>query len=200
VDHVPGDGVRRVGVSAFGFGGTNFHMPCWKNTFLTAERKRQARSVAVLATPPSAKEFPCKLAMLFLLPSLLRLQPLLLLRNKAPLRGALVIGAASEAALIERLRAVKKSAQAGLAPAAAAPAESDLRAPSVWPLTTPTPTIWQPSAASRSKRSRRTRQRFWKAAARSRNFPRTRSGAQGRVPVYRARLAVREHAARHSRR
>ncbi|MGP0002549.1 MAG: acyltransferase domain-containing protein, partial [Acetobacteraceae bacterium] len=49
--------------------------------------------------------------------------------NTAPLRGALVIGAASEAVLVERLRAVQKSAQAGQVPAAAAPAESDLRAP-----------------------------------------------------------------------
>src|SRR5208283_946627 len=48
---------------------------------------------------------------------------------KAPLRGALVIGAASEAALIERLLSVQKDAAAGRAPAPAAPAESDLRAP-----------------------------------------------------------------------
>ena len=48
---------------------------------------------------------------------------------KAPLRGVLVIGAASEAALVERLRAVEKEAQAGNAPAPAAPAEADLRAP-----------------------------------------------------------------------
>ena len=40
-----------------------------------------------------------------------------------------MIGAASESELLERLRAVQKTAQAGHAPAAAAPAESDLRAP-----------------------------------------------------------------------
>jgi malonyl CoA-acyl carrier protein transacylase/acyl carrier protein len=48
---------------------------------------------------------------------------------KAPLRGALVIGVASEAALTERLREVKKEAEAGRTPPLAAPAESDLRAP-----------------------------------------------------------------------
>ena len=48
---------------------------------------------------------------------------------KAPLRGALVIGAFSEAALAERLRSVQKAAEAGRAPAPAAPAESDLLAP-----------------------------------------------------------------------
>ncbi len=41
----------------------------------------------------------------------------------------MVIGAASEAALVERLRAVEKDAKAGRAPAPIAPAESDLRAP-----------------------------------------------------------------------
>ena len=39
-----------------------------------------------------------------------------------------MIGAASEATLIERLRAVQKDARAGRAPAPAAPAEADLRA------------------------------------------------------------------------
>jgi len=48
---------------------------------------------------------------------------------KAPLRGALVIGASSEAALVERLRVVEKEAKAGQAPALTAPADSDLRAP-----------------------------------------------------------------------
>ena len=48
---------------------------------------------------------------------------------KAPLRGALVIGAPSEAALAERLRAVERAAEAGTRPPPAAPAESDLRAP-----------------------------------------------------------------------
>jgi malonyl CoA-acyl carrier protein transacylase/NAD(P)-dependent dehydrogenase (short-subunit alcohol dehydrogenase family) len=47
---------------------------------------------------------------------------------KAPLRGALVMGAASEAALVERLRAVQTEAAAGRAPAPSAPAEADLRA------------------------------------------------------------------------
>ena len=51
------------------------------------------------------------------------------LSHKAPLRGALVIGANSESALAERLRVVKNDAEAGRAPLPAAPAESDLRAP-----------------------------------------------------------------------
>ena len=47
---------------------------------------------------------------------------------KTPLRGALVLGGATEAALVERLRAVEGEAAAGRAPAPAAPAESDPRA------------------------------------------------------------------------
>ncbi|HEU5336754.1 MAG TPA: acyltransferase domain-containing protein, partial [Terriglobales bacterium] len=45
------------------------------------------------------------------------------------MRGALVIGAASEALLVERLRAMKAEADAGRAPAPATPSETDLRAP-----------------------------------------------------------------------
>jgi len=48
---------------------------------------------------------------------------------KAPLRGALLVGAASENALAEHLRSVQKGAEAGHAPAPRAPAEADLRAP-----------------------------------------------------------------------
>src|SRR5208283_1421065 len=48
---------------------------------------------------------------------------------KAPLRGALVIGGASETELTARLRSVQQEAAAGRAPALAAPAASDLRAP-----------------------------------------------------------------------
>ena len=48
--------------------------------------------------------------------------------RKAPLRGALVIGAATEAELVERLRSIQKAAAAGNAPSPTAPADSDLRA------------------------------------------------------------------------
>ena len=116
---VPKDAVRRAGLSAFGFGGTNFHavLEEYIPHRLTGNGKR---SVAVGEMPPDrvievahAKDGPdgsrasCK----------------------APLRGALVIGAASAALLAERLSAVKQEAEAGRAPAPAAPAETDLRAP-----------------------------------------------------------------------
>ena len=114
------DGVRRAGLSAFGFGGTNFHavLEEYIPNRLNGNGKR---SVAVTEIPPKVKE------------SIMNVQDVSRTSSsssyKAPLRGALVIGAASEAALAERLRAVEKNAKAGRAPAPIAPAESDLRAP-----------------------------------------------------------------------
>jgi acyl transferase domain-containing protein/NAD(P)-dependent dehydrogenase (short-subunit alcohol dehydrogenase family) len=116
---VTADGVRRTGLSAFGFGGTNFHavLEEYIPHRLNGNGKR---SVAVNEIPPTVKE------------SLMNVNEVSRTATssyKAPLRGALVIGAASEAALIERLRAIEKDAKAGSAPAPAAPAESDLHAP-----------------------------------------------------------------------
>lgn len=114
------DGARRVGVSAFGFGGTNFHavLEEYIPHRLTGNGKRSA---AVTEPGPvsngGASEMRAKE------------QGANASARKAPLRGALVIGGASEAALAERLRAVQKDAAAGRAPAPAAPAEADLRAP-----------------------------------------------------------------------
>ncbi len=118
---VPADVPRRAGLSAFGFGGTNFHavleeyIPGRLNgngkhsvAVSTPSPASAGQSVSVAATaPPPLATFACK----------------------APLRGALVIGASSDAALAERLLAVQKDAAAGRAPALVAPAESDLRAP-----------------------------------------------------------------------
>jgi len=125
---MPPDAVRRAGLSAFGFGGTNFHavLEEYIPGRLNGNGKRSVAVGAVSGIPPYAKE------------SVMNTENVS--RNsssgtasssscKAPLRGVLVIGAASEAALVERLRAVEKDARAGQAPAPTAPAESDLRAP-----------------------------------------------------------------------
>jgi acyl transferase domain-containing protein/NAD(P)-dependent dehydrogenase (short-subunit alcohol dehydrogenase family) len=117
---MPAHGVRRAGLSAFGFGGTNFHAVL--EEFIPGKLNGNGkRSVTVSEIPSTAKEAVMTVANISRTstPS----------SYKAPLRGALVIGAASEAALTERLRAIEKDAKAGRAPAPTAPAESDLRAP-----------------------------------------------------------------------
>lgn len=103
---VQNDAVRHVGVSAFGFGGTNFHtvLEEYIPGRLQAEGKLKV-SVPAMEWQPGKME------------------------AKTPLRGALLIGADSEAAVIGRLRAAQREATAGRAPAPVPPAEHDLRAP-----------------------------------------------------------------------
>ncbi|HUH63787.1 MAG TPA: type I polyketide synthase, partial [Terracidiphilus sp.] len=116
----PACGVRRGGLSAFGFGGTNFHAVLEEHIPGRLNGNGR-RTVAVGEMPAAAREEATMNTKDF--------SPMSSSSYKAPLRGALLIGAESDAALAERLRAVQKDAQAGHAPAPAAPAESDLRAP-----------------------------------------------------------------------
>jgi acyl transferase domain-containing protein/NAD(P)-dependent dehydrogenase (short-subunit alcohol dehydrogenase family) len=103
------DGVRRAGVSAFGFGGTNFHIVLEEYIphRLTGNGKH---SVAKVPMPSDTNPVSGHAA-------------------KAPLRGALVVGAASESELAGRLRATEASAKAGHTPPPLAPREADLHAP-----------------------------------------------------------------------
>ncbi|HTQ58065.1 MAG TPA: SDR family NAD(P)-dependent oxidoreductase [Bryobacteraceae bacterium] len=97
------DGARRVGVSAFGFGGTNFHAVL--EEYIPHRLSGNGKRSAARATQPAAPANPASAT------------------AKAPLRGVFVIGAPTAAGLAERLRSIKE------APAPAAPAEADLRAP-----------------------------------------------------------------------
>ncbi|HEY1272508.1 MAG TPA: beta-ketoacyl synthase N-terminal-like domain-containing protein, partial [Terriglobales bacterium] len=119
---VNGDGIRRAGLSAFGFGGTNFHavLEEYIPHRLNGNRKHTvAMNVPVAKTAETTMNLNASSSLATALATQL---------CKAPLRGALVIGAASETALIERLRAAEQDAKAGQAPAPSAPAEADLKA------------------------------------------------------------------------
>ncbi|HET8823490.1 MAG TPA: type I polyketide synthase, partial [Terriglobales bacterium] len=125
---VPTDGVRRGGLSAFGFGGTNFHAVL--EEYLPGHSNGNGkRSIAVNTNVPAAT-VPVMSAQATAVPA-----PVAAVQEsaapvtcKAPLRGALVIGADSTEAIAERLRKLVEEAKAGRAPAPAAPAEADLRA------------------------------------------------------------------------
>jgi acyl transferase domain-containing protein/acyl carrier protein len=165
---VPEGVVRRAGLSAFGFGGTNFHAvieeyvphmlgengkhsvavgatprasasvnaPSGRMNAVNAEKSpanvnanavnagnagSSAANASASAPESSKKGSSVNNDVVKSVPP--GDKPL-----KAPLRGALVIGAATEGELIERLRVVLKAAEAGNAPAPVAPAEADLRA------------------------------------------------------------------------
>jgi acyl transferase domain-containing protein/NADP-dependent 3-hydroxy acid dehydrogenase YdfG len=156
---MPEDGVRRAGLSAFGFGGTNFHavLEEYIPHRLNGNGKR---SVAVSEIPPQVKE------------SIMNVESVSSTSFsatpgssscKAPLRGALVIGAASEAALVERLRAIEKDAKKGQAPAPTAPAESDLRAPERLAIDYATATELADKAGSALKALAANQPAVWKA-------------------------------------
>ncbi len=118
---VPSDAVRRAGLSAFGFGGTNFHAVL--EEYIPGRLNGNGKhAVAIPATPPAVTNaVPVEAS------TILSAAPAEV-RCKAPLRGALVIGAGTDAALLERLRVIQKAALEGNAPAPSAPAESDLKA------------------------------------------------------------------------
>ncbi len=118
---VPQGKVRSGGLSAFGFGGTNFHavLEEYIPHRLNGNGKK---TVAVSANPPRIPESIMNTKGSSSLPPSSS-------SYKAPLRGALVIGASSPAQIAERLRAIETEAKAGRAPALSAPSVSDLFAP-----------------------------------------------------------------------
>ncbi|MCA9705308.1 MAG: type I polyketide synthase, partial [Myxococcales bacterium] len=97
------DGARRAGVSAFGFGGTNFHTVLEEHVPGRIQRPRERVQVIGSGAPDPA--------------------------SKAPLRGALVIGGTSPAEVARGLRAAIDDAQRGHTPQVLAPRAHDLEAP-----------------------------------------------------------------------
>ncbi|HQN07473.1 MAG TPA: SDR family NAD(P)-dependent oxidoreductase [Thermoanaerobaculia bacterium] len=103
----PACGVRRAGLSAFGFGGTNFHVVLEEHVPGTLTKGSRPAQVSVPATPAAAPAAA----------------------PKSPLRGALLVGAADEAELAKKLHAAQDEARQGRAPEPAPPSEAALRAP-----------------------------------------------------------------------
>jgi acyl transferase domain-containing protein len=101
----PPCGVRRGGVSAFGFGGTNFHIVLEEH--VPGRHKPAARPFAVTAAPAVDSRPPTAHAGV---------------AGKPPLRGALVLGAGDDARLLAQLEQALAEARAGRAPAPAPPA------------------------------------------------------------------------------
>ena len=99
--------VRSAGVSAFGFGGTNFHIVLEEYVPGRIRPETDPRSFAVSA--PAAAAAATGAA-------------------KAPLRGSIVVGGSSDADVIARLRQVAARAAEGSAPPPAPPASADLTA------------------------------------------------------------------------
>ena len=97
------DTPRVAAVSAFGFGGTNFHAVLEEH--VPGRLNGNGRAAVSVPADPGRPQ------------------------AKAPVRGALVIGAEDEAAIGDQLRAALESARAGRAPGPEAPRAATLRAP-----------------------------------------------------------------------
>ncbi len=116
---IPANAVRRAGLSAFGFGGTNFHAVI-EEYIPHRLNGNGKRSVTVSENPQKAETVMNS--------SEISRSPIAGPACKTPLRGALVVGANSEAQLADRLRTIEKEAKEGRAPVPSAPTAADLHA------------------------------------------------------------------------
>ncbi len=102
----PPNGIRRAGVSAFGFGGTNFHVVLEEH--VPGRHKPPPRVFATASLPSSAAPSAA--------PTDVVADP-----TKPPPRGALVLGGRDDADLLAQVNRALDEARAGRAPAPARP-------------------------------------------------------------------------------
>jgi acyl transferase domain-containing protein len=108
----PPSGVRRGGVSAFGFGGTNFHVVLEEH--VPGRHKATARTFAGASVGQAAPVTPASEVALGSVA--VAVDP-----TKPPPRGVLVLGARDDADLLAQVQRALTDAQAGRAPAPARP-------------------------------------------------------------------------------
>jgi acyl transferase domain-containing protein len=130
---VPNGGTRVAGASAFGFGGTNFHVVL--EEYVPGHLRTNGRGTIAVPVEVGSTEQPRGSATASATagaprtgdpkPPLGGAPPT---GYKPPLRGALVLGADDEAELARQLELVVSEARAGSAPNPAAPSEAALRA------------------------------------------------------------------------
>ncbi|MFN8096775.1 MAG: SDR family NAD(P)-dependent oxidoreductase [Dermatophilaceae bacterium] len=109
-------GARRGAVSAFGFGGTNFHVVLEEH--VPGLHKAPARVFASAEVPQAGVSAPAAPAAAA---AAAPAAPVATAPRKAPLRGALVLGGRDDADVAAQVRAALAAAKAGNAPAPAAP-------------------------------------------------------------------------------
>ena len=119
---------------------------------------------------------------------------------KPPLRGALVLGAADAAGLANELRTALAEARQGRHLDPPPPSATALAAPERIAIDYADGDELRGEGRARAAaRSRRDNPAAWKALRAPRHLPRQRRAGQGRVPLHRPGLAVREHARRAAR-
>ena len=174
----PADGVRRAGVSAFGFGGTNFHIVLEEYIPAQADRQRKAfgggrRDAAGCDRAACYASLPGRS------------------RPAIPLQGAAAGSAGDRRRFGGRhwpsvcARSRKPPRRAARRPPPRRPKRICARR-SAWRSTTPTPPSWRTNAPRRSRRWRRTSRRSGRRCARKAS-----SAVMGPRPRWRSCIPAR---------